>query len=160
MVFRALAPTLGVKPVIAGSLAFILAVAAWRSYKRLASVINGERARFRAVGKHRSKVGQLDVGAIRLGKPLDVVSPAPPAWLVHEGELRLADVGQGDEVAGHGAVSDVDEQSTAIACIASLRLNTLCTKSPGAPAYVSHGDDLGRIASFRGPLRERSESAQ
>jgi len=64
IVFWALALTLGVKPAIAGSLAFILADAAWRSCKRLASVINGERARLKLMtneGSAPSSTCQFDL---------------------------------------------------------------------------------------------------
>jgi hypothetical protein len=51
--------------------------------------MDAERARFRAVGTDRQKLGQTLVGPMLGDPPLDVMAPTPSARLA---DCRLADV--------------------------------------------------------------------
>ena len=55
-----------------------------------------------AIGENDPKLGQPHVGAVLGDEPFHVVAPAPVAGLAQDLDRRLADVGQGDRVAGMG----------------------------------------------------------
>ena len=56
--------------------------------------MDAERARFRAVGNDRRKLGETHIGPMLGDQPLDATAPAPSARLANDLDRRLTDVGK------------------------------------------------------------------